>query len=45
MKDMDADFRGLDIPKIHAVLISLLEEQERAKIPYTIERAEEDKTA
>ena len=42
---MDADFRGLDIPKIYAVLISILEDQEQAEITYTIERIEKDKTA
>ncbi len=42
---MDADFRGLDMPKVFAVLISLISEQEEAEITYTIERKEEDKTA
>lgn len=42
---MDADFRGLDMPKVFAVLISLISEQEEAEITYTIERIQEDKTA
>lgn len=42
---MDADFRGLDMPKVYAVLISLISEQEEAEITYTIERIQEDKTA
>ena len=42
---MDADFRGLDMPKIFSVLISLISEQEEAEITYTIERIQEDKTA
>lgn len=42
---MDADFRGLDMPKVFAVLIALISEQEEAEITYTIERIQEDKTA
>ena len=43
---MKADFRGLDIPKIFAVLISLIEEQEGVSITYTLERKEkEEETA
>lgn len=42
---MDADLRGVDIPKIFAVLISLLEKQENVEITYTIERKEKDETA
>lgn len=37
-------FEKLDIPKVFSVLVSLLEEQERAKIVYTLE-SKEDKTA
>lgn len=42
---MDADLRGMDMPKIYEKLISLLGEQNEAKITSTIERKEEDKTA
>ncbi len=42
---MDADFRNFDMPKIIDVLISLLEEQEKAKITYSVEDAGETKTA
>ena len=42
---MDADFRGLDMPKVFAVLISLISEQEKAEVTYTIERIQEDETA
>ena len=34
-----------DMEKIIRVLISLIEEQERVKIDYTIEKITEDKTA
>ncbi|MCI9271808.1 MAG: hypothetical protein HFH11_11815 [Dorea sp.] len=43
---MDADFRNLDVPKMYDVLISLLEEQEKAKITYSVEDTrDETKTA
>lgn len=34
-----------DMEKIIRVLISLIEEQERVKIDYTLEKVTEDKTA
>lgn len=42
---MDAENRNIDMPKIIAVLISLLEEQENVKITYTVEDKEKTKTA
>lgn len=42
---MDAENKGIDMPKIIAVLISLLEDQENVKITYTVEPAGKTKTA
>lgn len=42
---MDAELRGVDVQKIFAVLISLLEKQENVEITYMLERKEDDKTA
>lgn len=38
---MDEVFRGVDMPKVIANLISLLEEQEKVQVTYTLERLEE----
>ncbi len=42
---MDADFRNLDVPKMFDVIISLIEEQEKAKVTYSVEDTRETKTA
>ncbi len=36
--------RGMDIPKIIAALVALLEEQEEVKITYTLDRIAENGT-